>query len=175
MKIFYILVCALVALNICGEVRGQSAINNDTISNSTSVRPTTIGTATTQVVTVTAQQTGGNRTSHSSETTQQITTTRVTTTAKEPTTAIQTTAIQTTTGAVKPTETTQTGGTTSSPDITTEASMMTTNAPNCPSHSFDAASFIGGIVLGLGLSIIFCLLYKWYQSKTRSGAPYQQF
>lgn len=55
-------------------------------------------------------------------------------------------------------------------------STSTTKAPPpCPTGKFDAASFFGGILLGLGLCIVSNLIYKWYQSRHSPGAPYQQF
>jgi hypothetical protein len=39
---------------------------------------------------------------------------------------------------------------------------------------FDAGSFIGGIVLGIGLMIIAAIAYKCYTSR-RGNTPYHQF
>lgn len=50
----------------------------------------------------------------------------------------------------------------------------TTQSVSCP-KGFDAASFFGGIVLGLGVCGIVFFLYKWYRARNPASAPYQNF
>ncbi|NXW43304.1 MUC24 protein, partial [Nyctiprogne leucopyga] len=63
--------------------------------------------------------------------------------------------------------------TTAVPSATTTTSVPGTNATVTPAPSprkstFDAASFIGGIVLVLGLQAVFFFLYKFCKSKDRN-------
>ncbi|XP_029451156.1 sialomucin core protein 24 [Rhinatrema bivittatum] len=63
-----------------------------------------------------------------------------------------------------------TASTTITPSITTTGKVnpTTTVPPPSPKSTFDAASFIGGIVLVLGVQAVIFFLYKFCKSKDRN-------
>ncbi|GAA6089080.1 sialomucin core protein 24 [Tachysurus ichikawai] len=95
-------------------------------------------------------------------------------TTVSPSTATTTNATATTNATSSTTpETTATNSTspvTSSTASTTTSNATTTALPPTPSKksTFDAASFIGGIVLVLGLQAVVFFLYKFCKSKDRN-------
>ncbi|XP_033931319.1 sialomucin core protein 24 isoform X2 [Pseudochaenichthys georgianus] len=76
------------------------------------------------------------------------------------------------TTSVPPVITTHSGNiTTASPSNTTGTAPATTKVAPSPAphhNTFDAASFIGGIVLVLGLQAVIFFLYKFCKSKDRN-------
>lgn len=46
--------------------------------------------------------------------------------------------------------------------------LQTTSKPTESGRKFDGASFVGGIILGIVLAVIFILVYKWWQGKNKS-------
>ncbi|XP_075453708.1 sialomucin core protein 24 [Ascaphus truei] len=83
------------------------------------------------------------------------------------TTPITTPAISTVTSTDHTTAHTNTTTTPASPTTKNSTSTTTSVAPTAPSQkaTFDAASFIGGIVLVLGLQAVIFFLYKFCKSK----------
>ena len=74
---------------------------------------------------------------------------------------------------VSPTSTFSTTPTsTPSASPATQATMASpvvpTTAPASGGRKFDGASFIGGIILGMVLTAIFILAYKWWQKRNKS-------
>ncbi|XP_029966139.1 sialomucin core protein 24 isoform X2 [Salarias fasciatus] len=63
---------------------------------------------------------------------------------------------------------TTTSSNTTVANATTASTPLTTVAPPHKNSTFDAASFIGGIVLVLGLQAVIFFLYKFCKSKDRN-------
>lgn len=62
----------------------------------------------------------------------------------------------------------------SSVSVTTAPSTPTTPCP--PQTGFDAASFVGGIILALGVMVILVIVVKCYQSRvSKTELQYSQF
>jgi len=127
-------------------------------TSTTTVNPTqnttTEATTTTTTTTTTASTTTSPTTTTSSTTTTPATTTTATTTTLTPdttTTAQTTTTVETTTTATT---------TTPSPSTTTAKPQPQ------PCRRFDGPSFIGGIVLAVGLAGIGYVIWKFYKSRT---------
>ncbi|CAG5927989.1 unnamed protein product [Menidia menidia] len=106
-------------------------------------------------------------------------TTNVSTTTHPPTTAPHTSAVSTTTNSnttdnttvvtvTTPTAANVSMSTTAASPSTGPSTVGPTPAPSQKSSTFDAASFIGGIVLVLGLQAVFFFLYKFCKSKDRN-------
>ncbi|NXW56643.1 MUC24 protein, partial [Eurystomus gularis] len=91
-----------------------------------------------------------------------------TTTASSATTALTTIANVTNATTHAPLPTTTTASATTTPS--TPGANATVTPPSPPPHksTFDAASFIGGIVLVLGLQAVVFFLYKFCKSKDRN-------
>eukprot|EP00064_Thunnus_orientalis_P010105 superscaffoldBa00001340_g10131 len=93
------------------------------------------------------------------------------TTASTPTSSASTTVTPHSTASPSPVATTTSKSSTPQP---TTAGTSTTTTPIAPSpaphknSTFDAASFIGGIVLVLGLQAVIFFLYKFCKSKDRN-------
>lgn len=70
---------------------------------------------------------------------------------------------------------TTTQHTSSNESVTTMSPIATT--PQCPHPSgFDAASFVGGIILALGVMVILVIIVKCYQHRmNKSELQYSQF
>ncbi|XP_008944338.1 PREDICTED: sialomucin core protein 24-like, partial [Merops nubicus] len=90
-----------------------------------------------------------------------------TTTASSATTALTTIANITNATTLAPLPTTAIASTTTTPS-TPGANATVTPAPAVRKSTFDAASFIGGIVLVLGLQAVVFFLYKFCKSKDRN-------
>ncbi|XP_051501051.1 sialomucin core protein 24 [Myxocyprinus asiaticus] len=85
-------------------------------------------------------------------------------------TVISTTINSTTNGTFAPNDTTTISTTTVAPTRNSTTTNTTTVAPTSSpkTSTFDAASFIGGIVLVLGLQAVIFFLYKFCKSKDRN-------
>ncbi|XP_049613074.1 sialomucin core protein 24 isoform X2 [Syngnathus scovelli] len=140
-------VTLLEANNTCSNT-SCSAGPSSTTQIATTVAPPTTTNPSTFVVTTFSSSSTGNSTN--------------TTTSIAPTPALNVTTVATTT-------TTTTASTNSSGSTTTGAPAPPTSstAPHRNS-TFDAASFIGGIVLVLGLQAVVFFLYKFCKSKERN-------
>ncbi|CAN9507833.1 unnamed protein product [Ophioblennius macclurei] len=73
-----------------------------------------------------------------------------------------------TTAPVPTINATTTSSNTTGPNVTTASPPGTTPVPIHKNSTFDAASFIGGIVLVLGLQAVIFFLYKFCKSKDRN-------
>ncbi|KAI6071325.1 Sialomucin core protein 24 [Aix galericulata] len=144
------------AVDTCGNFSTCVSCNNSTHDclwvKCGDTNLTTVPPATTQSSNTTTPP--SNSTTESSNAT---TTTSATTTA-HPTIANTTNA---TTHAPMP-------STTVTPVTTTHTPGTVTPAPSSRKSTFDAASFIGGIVLVLGLQAVIFFLYKFCRSKDRN-------
>ncbi|XP_064268958.1 sialomucin core protein 24 [Passer domesticus] len=160
---------AVVSVACClgGLAAVAAAADGTTVSPPTSVTPSNVTVAPTSNATVTptnATTASSNATTASSNAT---TASSNATTASSPTTPH--TPIANVTNATthapppKPTVTSATTTTTTAGSNTTE-----TPVPVPRKSTFDAASFIGGIVLVLGLQAVIFFLYKFCRSKDRN-------
>ncbi|XP_022783045.1 sialomucin core protein 24-like [Stylophora pistillata] len=78
-----------------------------------------------------------------------------------------------TTGSISPTKSRPSPS--SSSTVPTQATLTTSVAAKTSepatkesSRKFDGASFVGGIILGAFLTVIFILVYKWWQGRSKS-------
>lgn len=78
-----------------------------------------------------------------------------------------------TTGSISPTKSMPSPS--SSSTVPTQATLTTSVAAKTSkpatkesSRKFDGASFVGGIILGAFLTVIFILVYKWWQGRSKS-------
>ncbi|XP_007255728.2 sialomucin core protein 24 [Astyanax mexicanus] len=85
-----------------------------------------------------------------------------------PTTENSTTINATTIAPTDPPQTSHLPTTITTPNSTTSNTTTPTSAPPAKKSTFDAASFIGGIVLVLGLQAVIFFLYKFCKSKDRN-------
>ncbi|CAH3126344.1 unnamed protein product [Porites lobata] len=69
---------------------------------------------------------------------------------------------------VSPTTTSSTTPTSTTSTPPPKASIVPTAARISSGRKFDGASFIGGIILGMVLTAIFILAYKWWQKRNKS-------
>lgn len=71
------------------------------------------------------------------------------------------------TSSLSPTRTATTPPSTSASTMQT-TSPITTPAPTTHGRQFDGASFAGGIILGVVLTVIFIFAFKWWQARNKS-------
>ncbi|XP_037101188.1 sialomucin core protein 24 isoform X2 [Syngnathus acus] len=148
-------VTLLEANNTCSNT-SCSAGPSSTTQIATTVAPPTTPNPSTSVVTTfssSSSSTAGNSTN--------------TTTSIAPTPALNVTTVATTTAT---TTTTTTAASTNSSGSTTTGTPAPPTSSTAPhrNSTFDAASFIGGIVLVLGLQAVIFFLYKFCKSKERN-------
>ncbi|TSL47637.1 Sialomucin core protein 24 [Bagarius yarrelli] len=144
-----------VAVSECGWLNcsDKHACYNVSISHVNCTNASCANETTTTVAPTTAV------TTNTTATTANITTT---TTTNSTTTTISTT--------LTPGNTTASNTTSAPVTSTTTSNATTTTLPPTPpkKSTFDAASFIGGIVLVLGLQAVIFFLYKFFKSKDRN-------
>ncbi|KAI4458669.1 mucin/porimin [Holotrichia oblita] len=166
----FILVVVLISTVRCQdskkpEAKDDSSTNVGVIINNSTELPDQVTTITVQTVTPDSNTTTPTTTSSTTSTTVTTTTTPTTkspeTTTTPPTTQSPTTKSTTTQPPTKPTK-----STTAAPS-TTEKPVDPTTTPVPPKdRHFDGASFIGGIILAVGLMGIGFIAFKFYKART---------